>query len=133
MGSILDLPSQEWFGDFPDHLRVHIIDSNRPQNLASLFGPDEKIIVWDDGGAGELEEQKKAWEALAYAPDEDEDDDDDDTDEDEEDEEGEDEDEDINEFSSSGKRRRSSPSTKRKRMKTEEVSRGTRLSPIKKG
>ena len=53
MGSIIDLPSEEWFGDFPDHLRVHIIDSNRPQNLASLFGPDEKIVIWDDGGAEE--------------------------------------------------------------------------------
>ena len=73
MGSIIDLPSEEWFGDFPDHLRVHIIDSNRPQNLASLFGPDEKIVIWDDGGAEDLEEENKAWEALAYAPDDDED------------------------------------------------------------
>ena len=119
MGSILDLPSQDWFGDFPDHLRVHIIDSNRPQNLASLFGPDEKIIIWDDGGAENLEEQKKAWEALAYAPEDDEDEDD----EDEEDSVQDDEDEDLAGSSqSSGKRRRASPSASRKRRKANDVS-----------
>ena len=91
MGSIIDLPSEEWFGDFPDHLRVHIIDSNRPQNLASLFGPDEKIVIWDDGGAEDMEDEKKAWEALAYAPDDDEDSEDDSEDEDEEDEASDDE------------------------------------------
>ncbi|PAV23920.1 CDC45 [Pyrrhoderma noxium] len=113
MGSILDLPSQDWFGDFPDHLRVHIIDSNRPQNLASLFGPDEKIIIWDDGGAENLEEQKKAWEALAYAPE-----DDDDEDDEDEDSVQDDEDEDLAGSSqSSGKRRRASPSASRKRRK----------------
>jgi len=119
MGSILDLPSQEWFGDFPDFLRVHIIDSNRPQNLSSLFGPDEKIVVWDDGGAEELGEQRKAWEALAYAPPE-EDDDDDSEDESEEDGEDEASDEDGG-SSSSGKRRRASPSSQRKRQKVDNV------------
>lgn len=124
MGAILDLPSREWFGDFPDHLRVHIIDANRPQNLASLFGPDEKIVVWDDGGAEQLEEQRKAWEALAYAPEEDDDDDDDDDEGDsEEDVDEEEEDEEANGSPSSGKRRRSSPSTKRKRRKVDDVSR----------
>ena len=118
MGSILDLPSQDWFGDFPDHLRVHIIDSNRPQNLASLFGPDEKIIIWDDGGAENLEEQKKAWEALAYAPE-----DDDDEDDEDEDSVQDDEDEDLAGSSqSSGKRRRASPSASRKRRKANDVS-----------
>ena len=118
MGSILDLPSQDWFGDFPDHLRVHIIDSNRPQNLASLFGPDEKIIIWDDGGAENLEEQKKAWEALAYAPE-----DDDDEDDEDEDSVQDDEDEDLAGSSqSSGKRRRASPSASRKRRKAKDVS-----------
>lgn len=123
MGSILDLPSQEWFGDFPDHVRVHIIDSNRPQNLSSLFGPDEKIIVWDDGGAEDLEEQKKAWQALAYAPEEDSEDEDTELDSDEEagdqDESG---GEDGEGSSSSGKRRRISPSGKRKRRKLDDVS-----------
>ncbi|THH05758.1 hypothetical protein EW145_g4562 [Phellinidium pouzarii] len=122
MGSILDLPSQEWFGDFPAHLRVHIIDSNRPQNLSSLFGPDEKIVIWDDGGAEDLVEQKKAWEALAYAPEEVEDsEDDEDSEEDEEAEEDEEDDgEGVNESSSSGKRRHSSPIVKRKRRRLEE-------------
>ncbi|KAI5123336.1 hypothetical protein M0805_001761 [Coniferiporia weirii] len=120
MGTILDLPSPEWFGEFPAHLRVHIIDSNRPQNLASLFGPDEKIVVWDDGGAEDLAEQKKAWEALAYAPEEDEDDDESEEDEEVEEDEGENENEEVNGSSSSGKRRRSSPSAKRKRRKLDD-------------
>lgn len=67
MGAILDLPTPEWFGDFPDDVRVHIIDCNRPQNLSSLFGPDPKIVVWDDGGADEMNDLKEAWGALAYA------------------------------------------------------------------
>lgn len=119
MGSILDLPSPEWFGDFPEHLRVHIIDSNRPQNLSSLFGPDEKIVVWDDGGAEDLLEQKKAWEKLAYAPEEDSDDDSDD--EVEEDEEEDYDGEEGQGSSSSGKRRRNSPGSRRKRRKVDDV------------
>lgn len=120
MGSILDLPSPEWFGDFPEHLRVHIIDSNRPQNLSSLFGPDEKIVVWDDGGAEDLLEQKKAWEKLAYAPEEDSDDDSEE-DEVEEDEEEEYDGEEGQGSSSSGKRRRNSPGSRRKRRKVDDV------------
>ena len=68
MGAILDLPSAEWFGDFAADLRVHVIDSSRPQNLSSLFIGGEtgdRILVWDDGGAESLEEARKAWEALA--------------------------------------------------------------------
>lgn len=67
MGAILDLPSAEWFGDFNAKLSVHVIDSTRPQNLASLFGAGEygeRIVVWDDGDAEKLGEERKAWEAL---------------------------------------------------------------------
>lgn len=125
MGAILDLPSEEWFGEFPEYLRVHVIDSNRPQNLASLFGPDEKIVVWDDGDVEKLQEQKKAWEALAYAPEDDEDEDEDEDDEEDEDEdysENGEEGEELRGYSSSGKRRRSSPGAKRKRPRLEDVS-----------
>jgi hypothetical protein len=48
-------------------MSVHVIDSSRPQNLASLFGAGEngeRIIVWDDGGADNMEEERKAWEAT---------------------------------------------------------------------
>jgi cell division control protein 45 len=92
MGAILDLPSSEWFGDFSSHLRVHIIDSHRPQNLASLFGEDHRIVVWDDVGADKMDDLKKAWIALVNSPDES--DDDDSSDEGEEDED-EDQDEEI--------------------------------------
>jgi len=67
MGAILDLPSPEWFGDYDPQVIVHIIDSSRPQNLATLFGAGEngdRIIIWDDGGAEKLEEERKAWEAI---------------------------------------------------------------------
>ena len=67
MGAILELPSPEWFGDFSKDLTVHVIDSARPQNLSSLFGAEEeadRVLIWDDGGVLDLEEVKKAWEAL---------------------------------------------------------------------
>jgi cell division control protein 45 len=67
MGSILDLPSPEWFGEFDPKLTVHVIDSTRPQNLSSLFGAGEngdRIVIWDDGEAEKLSEERKAWEAL---------------------------------------------------------------------
>ncbi|KAI9510893.1 CDC45-like protein [Russula earlei] len=68
IGSILDLPSSEWFGDFPPKVHVHVIDSGRPQNLSSLFGEGERIIVWDDGGAERLDGERKAWETLNNDP-----------------------------------------------------------------
>ena len=71
MGAILDLPSPEWFGDFPTTLTVHVIDSTRPQNLSSVFGGGEngdRIVIWDDGGAERLQEERKAWEVLTVSP-----------------------------------------------------------------
>ena len=67
MGAILDLPSQEWFGDLSPDLTVHVIDSSRPQNLSSLFaGGDmgEHIVIWDDGKADQMQDERKAWEVL---------------------------------------------------------------------
>ena len=46
---------------------MHVIDSGRPQNLSSLFGGgegSERVIIWDDGGAERLDEERKAWETL---------------------------------------------------------------------
>jgi cell division control protein 45 len=48
-------------------MTVHVIDSIRPRDLRNLFGAGEnaeRIIVWDDGGAEELEEERKAFEAI---------------------------------------------------------------------
>lgn len=67
MGSILDLPSPEWFGEFHDRLTVHVIDSLRPQNLASLFDAGDeaqRVVVWDDGNADVMKEEREAWEQL---------------------------------------------------------------------
>ncbi|KAJ7168247.1 CDC45-like protein [Mycena crocata] len=86
MGAILDLPSEEWFGGFSTKMSVHVIDSARPQNLSSLFGGGEagdRIVVWDDGAAEDLGEERKAWEALTYEPLPDSDDDNSDSDSDE--------------------------------------------------
>ena len=111
MGAIIDLPSPEWFGEFNSKTTVHIIDSARPLNLSSLFSVGqngERIIVWDDGDAEKLQEERKAWEALMYEPEHDsdssEDDDSEDDIEDQEDEQLEDED-DYEHSTPSGKRR----------------------------
>ncbi|OCH85305.1 CDC45-like protein [Obba rivulosa] len=106
MGAILDLPSAEWFGDFSTRLTVHVIDSSRPQNLSSVFGAGEngeRIVIWDDGGAELLQEERKAWEALTYEPEPDSDEDSD-LDLDSEDD-PEEEDEEYEGSSSTGKRR----------------------------
>ncbi|KIM65142.1 hypothetical protein SCLCIDRAFT_15082 [Scleroderma citrinum Foug A] len=69
MGAILDLPSPIWFGEFSAGLTVHVIDSTRPQNLGSLFGggdATDRIVIWDDGEAQSMTEERKAWEALEY-------------------------------------------------------------------
>ncbi|EGN96057.1 hypothetical protein SERLA73DRAFT_112122 [Serpula lacrymans var. lacrymans S7.3] len=107
MGAILDLPSVEWFGEFSTKLSVHVVDSTRPQNLSSLFGGGEngdRIIVWDDGRAENMQEERKAWEALAYEPEPDSDEDASDDDS-EEDKEGEQESDEELGSSPSGKRR----------------------------
>ena len=70
MGAILDLPSPEWFGDFHQELKVHVIDSSRPQNLSSLYAggeSGERIVIWDDGGADKMEDERKAWEVLTVS------------------------------------------------------------------
>ncbi|KAJ8093268.1 DNA replication initiation factor cdc45 [Marasmius tenuissimus] len=108
MGSILDLPSEEWFGEFQLKTTVHIIDSARPQNLSSLFGggPNgERIIVWDDGGVEKLSEEKKAWEALAFEPEPDSDEEEESDYDSPEEEDQEDEGEDYEETGVRGKRR----------------------------
>jgi cell division control protein 45 len=70
MGAILDLPSAEWFGDFSSKMVVHVVDSTRPQNLATLFAPGEngeRVVIWDDGEAESLDQERKAWEALTVS------------------------------------------------------------------
>ncbi|KAJ7724088.1 CDC45-like protein [Mycena maculata] len=109
MGAILDLPSDEWFGGFSTKMSVHVIDSARPQNLSSLFGGGEagdRIVVWDDGSAEGLLEERKAWEALTYEPLPDSDDENSDSDS-EEGEHERDEDEDNEDYEQSGGKRRS--------------------------
>jgi len=47
---------------------IHVIDSNRPQNLESLFSKQpeaQRIIVWDDGNVSGLRKQREAYELLS--------------------------------------------------------------------
>ncbi|KAF7338690.1 Cell division control protein 45 [Mycena venus] len=108
MGGILDLPSEEWFGGFSTQMSVHVIDSARPQNLSSLFGGGEagdRIVVWDDGSADKLDEERKAWEALTYEPLPDSDDDS--SDSEDEEERPRDDDDDEQEYEQNAGKRRS--------------------------
>jgi cell division control protein 45 len=48
-------------------MTVHVIDSSRPRDLRNMFAAGElaeRIVVWDDGGAEDLEEERKAFEAI---------------------------------------------------------------------
>ncbi|KAI0093556.1 CDC45-like protein [Irpex rosettiformis] len=105
MGAVLELSTPEWFGNFSEKLTIHVIDSSRPQNLGSLFAggeSGERIVVWDDGGAENMEEERRAWEVVTYEPEPDTDEDSDpENDEEVEDEE----DDEYEQGSSTGKRR----------------------------
>ena len=65
LGALVDL--SEYF-ELPPHVRLHVIDSHRPWNLANLFSSGveaEQVIVWDDGDVdSDLTEEKAAYEAL---------------------------------------------------------------------
>ncbi|KAF8522220.1 CDC45-like protein [Hysterangium stoloniferum] len=132
MGAILELPSPEWFGDFNASLVVHVIDSARPQNLSSLFGGEsevDRVYIWDDGGANDLEEERQAWEALLYEPEPDSDTDSD-LDSQLEDEDDFHDEEDERASGSSGKRRhgRSDEDTMNKRRRLENSEQPKRMS-----
>ncbi|KAF5372863.1 hypothetical protein D9758_001652 [Tetrapyrgos nigripes] len=124
MGGILDLSSPDWFGDFNPQVTVHVIDSTRPQNLSTLFGAGtngERIVVWDDGGAAKLEEERKAWEALMYEPEPDSDEEDEDSDDDFSRHEDEEDEEEFEEIGTSSRKRRSlSDDRKGKRRRTDD-------------
>ncbi|KAG8821865.1 hypothetical protein FRC17_009712 [Serendipita sp. 399] len=94
IGAHLDLPSEAWFGSFPESLHIHVIDSSRPYNLSSLFGagPAERVVVWDDGTASKLDDVQSAWYSLEYEPLPDSDNSDSEGDEDDEGENDEDDD-----------------------------------------
>ncbi|EIW85425.1 CDC45-like protein [Coniophora puteana RWD-64-598 SS2] len=130
MGSILTLTSDQWLGEFSERLSVHVIDSTRPRDLSNLFDPSEtgeRVIVWDDGEAENMEEMKRAWEAITYEPEPDSDEDDDVNEEDEVEDEDEDDD-DYMDRSPSGKRKSQDDDDRRskKRRKTDNPNRMTR-------
>ncbi|KAH7107552.1 CDC45-like protein [Auriculariales sp. MPI-PUGE-AT-0066] len=140
MGSILDLTTDQWFGDFDPKLTVHVLDSLRPQNLSSLFDDSEdgqRVIVWDDGTAEGMKNERTAFETLMAHPEDSDEDSDSDTERDQEmaeDEEGSvlvGDSDDEGSATSSGKRRRTggdrpSPRGKRRRISEEHPQRLSR-------
>lgn len=67
LGSNLDLADVDWFGEFDFRVSIHIIDSSRPMALPNLFLGGEngsRMLVWDDGHAEKLVEEKKSWEII---------------------------------------------------------------------
>ncbi|KAH8829515.1 CDC45-like protein [Flagelloscypha sp. PMI_526] len=117
MGGMTELLQPDWFGDFDPKVTVHVIDSARPRNLALLFDTTpngNRILVWDDGTAETLQNERLAWEAIKYQPEPDSDASDD---EEEEEEEVEDEDNDEVDYEQSPGKRRSLGSDERKSRK----------------
>jgi cell division control protein 45 len=71
MGSILDLTTDQWFGDFDPKLTIHVLDSLRPQNLGSLFDESDegkRVVVWDDGTAENMKNVQTAFETITVCP-----------------------------------------------------------------
>lgn len=75
VGSLLNIADQEWFGEFPARVTIHVIDSARPVELRNLFaelepsgeGDEEsigpRVVFWDDGHADKLTEERVAFDA----------------------------------------------------------------------
>ncbi|KAG8881426.1 hypothetical protein FRB98_004361 [Tulasnella sp. 332] len=138
IGSLLDITSEEWFGEFPSRVTIHIIDSARPFELRNLFGApplptddgEEKlgprVVIWDDGHAETLKEERAAFDAMEYGVDSDSEDD---SEEDISDSENE---EDYEEDENGGRKRRRSGSDdgsqRRRRRRTRENADAQRLS-----
>lgn len=67
LGGTFDLSAPDWFGELDLKVAIHVIDSTRPRGLDNLFlGGDNgaRILVWDDGDAEKLVEEKKSWEII---------------------------------------------------------------------
>ncbi|KAG8907305.1 hypothetical protein FRB99_004754 [Tulasnella sp. 403] len=132
IGSLLDISGPEWFGEFPSKVTIHIIDSARPFELRNLFGAagvvaegeDEpqgpRVVVWDDGHAEKLQEERVAFDADEYGFNSS--DEDDESDGDDLSDEGSDIEEDYEEGGDGGRKRRRSASDdgrrRRRRRKT---------------
>ncbi|KAF4614936.1 hypothetical protein D9613_002935 [Agrocybe pediades] len=71
MGNQYDLTSPDWFGEFDMKVTIHVIDSSRPRSLSNLFlgGENgERVLIWDDGDAEKLVEERRSWEVIQYEP-----------------------------------------------------------------
>ncbi|KAG6813312.1 hypothetical protein H0H92_012125 [Tricholoma furcatifolium] len=125
LGGFLDLATDSWFGNAGSRLKIHVIDSLQPKNLANYWeAPD--VYVWDDGNVQALEELRKSFDITFVAPEHESDSEDSDgfNDEDEESENNpeEDEEEYAETDSATGKRRslgRADKPTKRRKTSRE--------------
>ncbi|KAG6874268.1 hypothetical protein C0995_001493 [Termitomyces sp. Mi166 len=67
IGGLLDLTTHDWFGNAGSRLKIHVIDSIRPINLANYYeAPD--VFVWDDGSVEKAHESRKSFEITFTAP-----------------------------------------------------------------
>ncbi|GAA99765.1 uncharacterized protein L969DRAFT_95680 [Mixia osmundae IAM 14324] len=65
-------------------VRIHVIDSHRPYNLDNLFSfkvPYQDVFIWDQNEVADLDEERRAFEALDAEPDSSSEEEDADTDE----------------------------------------------------
>lgn len=70
MGGVIDLTQEAFFGSFETSVTIHVIDSMRPLNLHNLFSGGEnaeRVIVWDDGEADKLVEERKALQVITVS------------------------------------------------------------------
>ncbi|KAF9501218.1 cell division control protein 45 [Pleurotus eryngii] len=128
MGGVIDLTQETFFGSFETSVTIHVIDSMRPLNLHNLFSGGEnaeRVIVWDDGEADKLVEERKALQVITYTPIPDSDDEEeDDFSGDEEQSGDEDEGDDYEEDGERPRKRRSIGDGERRLGKRRQVSQG---------
>ncbi|KAG6891331.1 hypothetical protein C0992_008785 [Termitomyces sp. T32_za158] len=67
VGGLLDLASRDWLGKAGSRLKIHVIDSIRPINLANYYEALD-VFVWDDGSVEKAHEVRKSFEITFTAP-----------------------------------------------------------------
>ncbi|KAF8078083.1 CDC45-like protein [Lyophyllum atratum] len=68
LGGMVDLSTDSWFGNANPRLTIHLVDSLRPIHLGNYFLAD-RVIVWDDGQAKNLQEVGRSFELITFEPD----------------------------------------------------------------
>jgi cell division control protein 45 len=59
VGGHIDLPSANWFGEFEEHVTVHVVDSIRPLSSQVYSWMDQMVTEW-------LREMTESWYVFRY-------------------------------------------------------------------